>query len=241
MLDAKKRLSEFVKTEKVQKFFSFITGNKVENFFSFILFLSIMLSITKFKLLPRLLVEILWSFSICYLIIISSRKNMKFLDNNVNIERGIFDIVKSKIGDKVVNIIKGILMYFPFYIIEKVMLYFMIDTSANQKAIIEDIDNEKVSFFIMCVIIGPIIEELIFRLLPRKFIPNNVLYIIISSVIFASMHVVNDPNWSYYLWFYLPSSIGYTYAYYKTNDIFVPIFLHSLNNLIDTISILTNL
>lgn len=87
----------------------------------------------------------------------------------------------------------------------------------------------------MKIIIGPIIEEFIFRFLPYRFIKNKILYVIVSTVIFAGMHVLNDPNPFYYIWFYMMRPLYYGYRYHKTKDILVPISMHSLNNLFDVL------
>lgn len=53
-----------------------------------------------------------------------------------------------------------------------------------------------------------------------------------SAFIFAGMHVLNDPNPFYYIWFYMMNPLYYGYRYYETQDILVPISMHSLHNLI---------
>ena len=88
---------------------------------------------------------------------------------------------------------------------------------------------------ILSFIIAPIVEEFIFRFLPYRFIKNGNLYIIVSTVVFAAMHVINDSNPFYYIWFYMMKPWYYGYRYHKTRDIFVPLSMHILNNLIATL------
>ena len=87
----------------------------------------------------------------------------------------------------------------------------------------------------LSIIIAPIIEEFVFRLLPHRFIKSPIIYVVISTVVFAAMHVINDPNPFYYIWFYMMGPLYYGYRYHKTKDILVPISMHSFNNLIATL------
>ena len=49
---------------------------------------------------------------------------------------------------------------------------------------------------------------------------------------FAAMHVIDDPNAFHYVWFYMMRPIYYGYRYYETDNIWVSISMHSLNNFI---------
>ena len=79
------------------------------------------------------------------------------------------------------------------------------------------------------VFIGPVLEELIFRrilftLFTKKF--TIVVSILLSSFIFAGWHMTLS---GFPLLFWL--SIVFTYSYYQTNRLVVPIILHILWNL----------
>ena len=79
------------------------------------------------------------------------------------------------------------------------------------------------------VFIGPILEELIFRRIiftsfSKKF--TILLSILFTSVIFAGWHLTL-PSFPLFFWL----SIIYTYSYYQTNRLSVPITLHILWNL----------
>ena len=106
----------------------------------------------------------------------------------------------------------------------------------NQIRIEEEFEGLSLFYLIDMVIYTPIIEEYLFRFLPHKFIKNEVLYIIISSIVFAGMHVVEDPNAFYHIWIYMVRPIYYAYRYYKTQDIRVTISFHAFNNLISTLA-----
>ena len=82
-------------------------------------------------------------------------------------------------------------------------------------------------------IFAPLTEELIFRKGIREIFNNKYLYIIISGIFFASMHVTSEDlgiNTLLYLIPYSSLGITFAYTYYKTNNIFSTIMLHSFHN-----------
>ncbi len=152
----------------------------------------------------------------------------------------IYERNRGKLGKNIIRetkkIAKEILMFIPIFIITICITSFiMVGQSANQTSIDESFYEAPIFNSILAIIIGPIIEEWIFRFLPSKFINNRTLYIIVSTVIFATMHVIDDPNAFYYIWFYMMRPLYYAYRYHKTKDILVPISMHSLNNLVATL------
>jgi len=81
------------------------------------------------------------------------------------------------------------------------------------------------------IFITPILEELIFRRIlfrvsSKKF--NILLGAILSSLIFSTVHVPATSS-SFLLLFM--HAIIYSYCYYRTNRLLVPILLHSIWNL----------
>lgn len=124
-------------------------------------------------------------------------------------------------------------MALPIYVLHLLILYFfMLGEPANQTALNARDQQFPIFSFISSIIIAPIKEELIFRLLPSKFINNKILFIIVSSVVFAGIHVIHDPNPFYYIWFYMIVSLYLGFRYYKTKDILVTISIHSYFNLL---------
>ena len=102
----------------------------------------------------------------------------------------------------------------------------------NEKRIINTFLRAPVYLFVEAVILSPILEEMIFRFLPSIFLKNKIIYVVLTSIIFAGIHVIKDPNPVYYILFYILISFYLGYRYYKTKDILVTISLHSFNNLI---------
>ena len=90
----------------------------------------------------------------------------------------------------------------------------------------------------LAIIIAPIIEELMFRGFIKKFIKNDILFVIVSSLIFGGLHVTSANNLQQIL-FILPYSIlGFAFSinYVKTKNIVSNIFLHSAWNSIAIIA-----
>lgn len=101
----------------------------------------------------------------------------------------------------------------------------------------------------MCLF-GPFIEEMVFRKSFKKAFKNKYFYAIITSLIFASLHVINsfDPftmenilmNWKQ-LFFLIPYSslaIFFALSYWKTNTIFTSTLAHCFHNTITVLIIL---
>lgn len=106
-------------------------------------------------------------------------------------------------------------------------------TATNQEAVNELFNKVPIYIIISSVLYAPIIEELVFRLSFRYMFKNNVLFIISSGLVFGTMHVVGSFTSFIDLVYIIPYSIpGLVFAYtlYKSENIFVPIFLHFFHN-----------
>lgn len=199
----------------VKRFYEFVKDDKTQGFFAFLLY-SLCLLYLAGKNLP------LAFQSICNIALMVAQISCLIYiityDNKLSLK---------EIG-------KEILMYMIVILLDiYITPVFISGKSANQASLNKACSQIPIIYFVLlAVIIVPILEEYIFRFLPSKFIKNKVLYIIISAVIFAGMHVINDPKPFYYIWAYMLDSLYFGYRYYKTKNIFVTISLHSFNNLI---------
>ena len=86
--------------------------------------------------------------------------------------------------------------------------------------------------FIATVIISPIFEEILYRGLmynKLKEIGNAFIGVLISSILFALLHI---PKYGFGIntFFLFLVGVLLTYCYEKTDNIYVPIFVHSINN-----------
>ena len=110
------------------------------------------------------------------------------------------------------------------------------DMARNQEEIVKLTNALPLVSIILAVMFAPILEELVFRLSIRKVCGNkNLLFIILSGVIFAALHVIGvSETWQEYLFIISYSIPGFIFAYalVKSNNIFVPIVLHTINNAI---------
>lgn len=84
----------------------------------------------------------------------------------------------------------------------------------------------------LSIIIAPIIEELMFRGFTRKFIKNDILFIILSSLIFGGLHIAVAEGFQQILFIIPYSILGFAFSlnYLKTKNIVSNIFLHSAWN-----------
>lgn len=81
----------------------------------------------------------------------------------------------------------------------------------------------------LAIIIAPLTEELMFRGFMKKFIKNNILFLILSSLTFGGLHIITANSLSQ-IFFIIPYSIlGFAFAlnYVKTQNIASNIFLHA--------------
>lgn len=107
-----------------------------------------------------------------------------------------------------------------------------IDNSTNQEYVVKILENFPIYASLSTIIIAPITEELVFRLNFRKIFKTDILFIIISGLVFGIMHLSVATSLLELLYI-IPYSIpGFIFAYTlkKSNNIFVPISLHMLHN-----------
>lgn len=100
--------------------------------------------------------------------------------------------------------------------------------------------NNKIIYGILLCIIIPFIEEIIFRLSLKKTIKNKYLFLIISSTIFALLHLLSNTKLIELLYFIPYFILGLTFGtiYIKTNNIFSSILSHIFNNTLTVLIVL---
>lgn len=106
--------------------------------------------------------------------------------------------------------------------------------AGNEQTIRDLFVKNPVYIFLSAVLIAPIIEELIFRQGIRNIIPkNNTLFIIVSGLIFGSLHVIGNITSGLDLLYLIPyCTPGFIFAYLltKTDNILVPASMHFFHN-----------
>ena len=114
-----------------------------------------------------------------------------------------------------------------------ITLFTTTKVSNNQSDIIKLLGEYPIYTFFATVLFAPILEELIFRLSIKKIFNYDTLFIIISGLLFGSLHVIGNFNSLIDLLFIIPYSIPgfiFAYLYSKSKNICVPIGLHFLHN-----------
>lgn len=113
--------------------------------------------------------------------------------------------------------------------------------SNNQQNLQEVFNEIPIVMALVTVIYAPLVEELMFRGVFRKFLKNKYVFIILSGVIFGLMHVIDDSKslaeFSYVIVY---STLGMYMAslYYKTNNIFTDISFHFMQNALGVIGMI---
>lgn len=105
--------------------------------------------------------------------------------------------------------------------------------SENETIIRNEFLISPIYTYVSAVFLAPIMEEMIFRFCFKAMIKNNIIYIIISGLIFGALHLSGLPvNYLYpiYLLAYAASGFAFSYMMGKTNNIFVSWGFHLMHN-----------
>lgn len=119
-------------------------------------------------------------------------------------------------------------------------LIFKNATAGNEETVRNYIDNYPVYMLFSVAIYAPFIEEIIFRKSIKDCVSifkNNkitkYIYVILSGGIFALMHILGQttsPIDYIYIIPYMALGVSFALLYYKTDNIFSTIIIHSLHN-----------
>lgn len=125
----------------------------------------------------------------------------------------------------------GLLFMFLFNILNTYI--FDIGVTENESTIRSVIEILPIYIFISAVLIGPILEELVFRLSFKNVFKNKYVFIIISSLLFSYLHM--NATFSsaidlLYLLPYLPLGVAFAYILVKSKNIFTTIAFHTFHN-----------
>lgn len=109
--------------------------------------------------------------------------------------------------------------------------------ASNEESVRTLFETSHIFTFILAGVLAPIIEELVFRLCFYKIIGtkgyNKYIFIILSGLIFGSMHIIGtNPtliDWLYIIPYSVPGCV-FAYTLVKSDNIFVPISLHAIHN-----------
>lgn len=161
--------------------------------------------------------------------------------------------VKSSIKKNIAYIIKTFFIFMVVkYIVSFISVLIMVllgfntssMTSVNQNLIQTYLKTSPILMFFTTAIFAPFYEEVLFRLGFRKVIKNKYLFIIISGVVFGILHVFPLEDGVDILLgisqsiSYVTMGIFLSYIYAKTDNIFMSIGIHFLNNFLSVLVML---
>ena len=159
--------------------------------------------------------------------------------------------IKKELKDYIINFKDNISLSIKYYIIGLIIMiisnniiniFFSSATATNENMVRLLIDKYPLYMLFSVAIYAPIVEETIFRRSIKDITDNtsnNIIkkysYIIISGFIFGAMHVLGTAtNIIDYIFIIPYMALGSSFAalYYKTNNLFNTITLHSFHNLL---------
>ena len=156
--------------------------------------------------------------------------------NNIHIKERIKDFKKNK-KDYLKLIFKTLLIGLIFIIITNLIISHFNELPQNELTLRKEIKLYPIYYILNILILGPIMEEILFRY-TFTIIKNKYIYLIVTTLFFAILHMQKIPEDLIYLIPYSLMSFTFTYPFYKTNNIINSIITHSAYNLISLILIL---
>lgn len=147
------------------------------------------------------------------------------------------DIKKLKKKDILKVIIAYLILSFLMYLSNFIFYKLIGNIADNEVLVREAIKNNFITMSIAVTILGPIFEELLYRFTFKDTIKNKLVNYLITSFIFAFMHITLSSNLLEMLFIvpYLFMSLSFGYGIYKTDNIYVSIFIHSIHNIINLV------
>lgn len=114
-----------------------------------------------------------------------------------------------------------------------ITIFFSGASAGNEENVRSMISNAPIYMLFAVGIYAPFVEELVFRKGFREIFNSKYVYIIMSGVVFGSLHVLSSISSPIDLLYLIPySSLGIAFAslYYKTDNIFSSMIMHSIHN-----------
>lgn len=108
-----------------------------------------------------------------------------------------------------------------------------LEQAANEQAVQSMISNLPWLMLINAGLIAPCTEEIVFRKGFKKAFPNKWLFIILSGLVFGTLHVITSMTSPIELLYIIPYGalgVAFAYMYQKTDTIFTSITMHMFHN-----------
>ena len=117
-----------------------------------------------------------------------------------------------------------------------IFISIMINTVAqNEQIVQEELKKAPLYMIYSACIFAPFVEEILFRKTLREIFPTNIVFIIMSGLLFGYIHTLaNFTNPTELLYIIPYGTVGGMFAlmYTKEKNIFVPIAFHTFHNTI---------
>lgn len=207
------------------------TENKLQHGIMWAIGISILLTILQgftyavvYSISPNESLCYLLSYVITILIIAIKFKN--------NLKEDIKNIKEDVKGNIIKLFLIHLLFIFLMYIANYILYSFIGNISTNEQGIRSLLTKSPIIMSISLCILGPIVEELIYRYPYKNIKTNKKISFIVYTLIFASLHVALSSSLINLLYIipYTFLSLSFGYSFYKTNNIITSIFFHILNN-----------
>lgn len=150
--------------------------------------------------------------------------------NELNIKEIIKDFKKNK-KDYLKLIFKTLLIGLTIIIITNLIISHFNPLPQNELTLRKEIKLYPIYYILNILLFGPIMEEILLRY-TFTIIKNKYIYLIVTTLFFAMLHIQKIPDDLIYLITYSMISLTFTYPFYKTNNIINSIITHSTYNLL---------
>ena len=148
--------------------------------------------------------------------------------------------LKNKINSKFYKALKYWLIGLVIMIGSNILIRTLgIGEASNDTKVINNLISNPIIYGIITIFLTPILEELVFRLSFKDIFKYKWLFILFSGIIFGSIHVFSSLTDIYQLLYLIPYcslGIAFSYMYYDTDNILIPISFHILHNILVTIT-----
>ena len=153
-------------------------------------------------------------------------------------------IFGKNIGRYVVEVVLGFLMV-NFLMVQgnRIPHWLGAGNAPNQLAVQDMFWQAPILGAFAIAIAAPIAEELVFRRAIKGMTNSKILYYALSAVLFGVAHIVVDfsfPTSFVFLAGYALVGLGFAYLYDSSKNIWVPIFVHLINNTLGVIMIIVS-
>ena len=149
--------------------------------------------------------------------------------------------LKGDLNGKTKHIILMYILFYSLMLITNYIIYKYVGNIAENESVLRaSLLKSPILMSISLALLGPIMEELIFRYPYQNIKTNKNLKFVIYTLVFALFHIFSATSIQGLLFLipYTFLSLSITYSYYKTDNIYTSMFFHIINNTISVFAII---